>query len=577
MKAAIYCRVSTDDQEKEGTSLKTQMQSCLDYCHEKGYEVSHRFSEAYSGLTLDRPKLRELQELIRAGYIDVIVIYCLDRITRDPTHGVILTQEFERLNVTLEAVTEDISNSELGKLISYIRGFASKLEAEKIRERTMRGKMAYLKDGKLPQGTGIGIYGYSWNKATGKREIIVHETETVRNMFNMTINGIGMNKIAMTCNQSGIKTKSGSLWYPLTIRRILKNQTYTGKTYFGQTKRVGKTKVEAQPKENWILLPDITPPIITEEIFNRAQEAMKYAKDSRPIKSNASYLLTGFMRCSKCGSTIGGTTMNGKYRYYQCRGARPTATRGKICDAGYIRANELEKAILKKVVEMITSPLTILSLFSDIKIADRIQPQKKDILLSLDKQINHFRRKLKAYPDKEKNLYELLSHESVTKHYVLDAVDKLKNERINDERQLKDLLSTRKEMSRANQATIKLSEVSEELRSNALYIQQTSPEPTENLEEKRRILEDLHLKIVVNSKPLDYKLTFSLYGQIVSTEESETEATFNRLFNEYAQEHPDINFDDYVDPGKPLPGNSPFAQSINRAKKNLVTIEQTSA
>ena len=144
MKASIYCRVSTDDQEKEGTSLKTQMESCLNYCKEKGYEVSHRFSEAYSGLTLDRPKLRELQELIRAGYIDVIVIYCLDRISRDPTHGVILTQEFERLNVTLEAVTEDINTSELGKLISYIRGFASKLEAEKIRERTCKSaaKMA---------------------------------------------------------------------------------------------------------------------------------------------------------------------------------------------------------------------------------------------------------------------------------------------------------------------------------------------------------------------------------------------------------------------------------------------------
>ena len=70
MNAAIYCRVSTDDQEKEGTSLQTQMQSCIDYCHEKGYEVTQRFSEAYSGLTLDRPKLRELQELTRAGYIE---------------------------------------------------------------------------------------------------------------------------------------------------------------------------------------------------------------------------------------------------------------------------------------------------------------------------------------------------------------------------------------------------------------------------------------------------------------------------------------------------------------------------
>jgi hypothetical protein len=65
---------------------------CLNYCHEKGYEVSHRFSEAYSGLTLDRPKLRELQELIRAGYIDVIVIYCLDRISRGGEKRITISQ-----------------------------------------------------------------------------------------------------------------------------------------------------------------------------------------------------------------------------------------------------------------------------------------------------------------------------------------------------------------------------------------------------------------------------------------------------------------------------------------------------
>ncbi|GAI10599.1 unnamed protein product, partial [marine sediment metagenome] len=45
----------------------------------------YRFSEAYSGLTLERPKLNELRELVRAGDIDVIVVYCLDRLSRDPT------------------------------------------------------------------------------------------------------------------------------------------------------------------------------------------------------------------------------------------------------------------------------------------------------------------------------------------------------------------------------------------------------------------------------------------------------------------------------------------------------------
>ena len=63
--AAIYCRVSTDDQEREGTSLQTQLEAWLRYCQDKGYDAAYRLSEAYSGLTLERPKLNELRELIR--------------------------------------------------------------------------------------------------------------------------------------------------------------------------------------------------------------------------------------------------------------------------------------------------------------------------------------------------------------------------------------------------------------------------------------------------------------------------------------------------------------------------------
>ncbi len=87
MRAAIYCRVSTDNQEREGTSLQTQLEHCLTYCRDKGYDVAYRYSEAYSGLSLERPELDKLRELVRAGDIEVLVCYSLDRLTRDPGHG----------------------------------------------------------------------------------------------------------------------------------------------------------------------------------------------------------------------------------------------------------------------------------------------------------------------------------------------------------------------------------------------------------------------------------------------------------------------------------------------------------
>ncbi len=164
------------------------------------------------------------------------------------------------------------------------------------------------------------MYGYQWDKTIGKRLVIDHEAQVVNKIFTMALQGFSFHKMALELNNKSIRTKSGSMWYPLTIKRIATNQAYTGKTYFGRTKRISNTKVTSTPQEDWILLPHITPPIISEELFKRTQEALLDAKQSRPIKQNSPYLLTGFMKCSKCGSPIGGTTLNGKYRYYQCRG-----------------------------------------------------------------------------------------------------------------------------------------------------------------------------------------------------------------------------------------------------------------
>jgi site-specific DNA recombinase len=168
MRAAIYCRVSTESQEQDGTSLQTQLAACQKYCENKEYGVEHELTEAWSGLSLERPKLNELRELIRSEKIDAVVVYSLDRFSRDPVHGVILMQELEKHGVMLEAATESVDTSEVGKLVFYIKGYAAKLDAERRKDATGRGKRVMLNSGRLPQGTGIGIYGYKWDKEAKK-------------------------------------------------------------------------------------------------------------------------------------------------------------------------------------------------------------------------------------------------------------------------------------------------------------------------------------------------------------------------------------------------------------------------
>ena len=133
MKAAIYCRVSTEDQEREGTSLQSQLDSCLKLARERDYEVPEEFTvmETYSGLSLERPKLDELREWVRNGEIDTVVAYTFDRLSRDPVHLIILQEEMNKAGVELILVMEDVDNSDMGKLITHIKGFVAKLEAEK--------------------------------------------------------------------------------------------------------------------------------------------------------------------------------------------------------------------------------------------------------------------------------------------------------------------------------------------------------------------------------------------------------------------------------------------------------------
>jgi len=340
--AAIYCRVSTEDQEREGTSLQTQLEACLKYCQNKEYQVAYRFSEAFSGLTLERPKLNELRELVRNGQIDVIVVYCLDRLSRDPTHGVILTQELEKYGVKLEAVTEDVDNSELGKLISYIRGYASKVEAEKIRERTMRGKRARAAKGKIP-GNRLKTFGFYYIPGKGEGEGIRHINEDEAKLIRqwkdwLLYEDVRLNEITRRTRDMRVPTCSGKgIWHETVIRAILSNPAIAGITYaftYNYEDRPPKSNGDGQrrkklvrkPREQWVEIPGATPAIITKAEFDAIQQKLAQNRLAPRRQAKLFYWLQGHVVCGLCGrryrvksTLVKDNTHNPHYVcYYEC-------------------------------------------------------------------------------------------------------------------------------------------------------------------------------------------------------------------------------------------------------------------
>ncbi|MFC1968550.1 recombinase family protein, partial [Chloroflexota bacterium] len=431
MRAAIYCRVSTEDQEREGTSLQTQLEACLNYCQDRGYDIAYRFSEAYSGLTLDRPRLNELRELVRPGDIDVIVCYALDRLTRDPGHGVILTQELDKYGVQLEAVTEDVDNSELGKLISYIRGYASKLEAEKIRERTIRGKKARAKEGHLPTGGAAKPYGYDYVKdgdKSGRRVINEMEARWVKKMFEWCVDeGLSTYAIASRLRELGVPTKKGKAWSRDTIRAILKNTAYMGKTYAFKTKH-GQPMGEI-PRDAWIEIPNATPPIIDSQMFDDAQKQLSINSQKAMRNTRYPYLLRGHIRCQKCGCPYVGhvqiKNIKGKryeYRRYECTGRYKYTIPFGTCTNRSWSADKLESLVWVKVEKIITNPELIINEIEK----ERQEADKSGVL---ENELQHIERHLKALKREQEQLLQW-----ALKGFPEETII-LENKKINDKRE----------------------------------------------------------------------------------------------------------------------------------------------
>lgn len=408
VRAAIYCRVSTENQETEGTSLQTQLENCLNYCQDRGYNVAYRFSEAYSGLALERPKLNELRELVRAGDIDLIIIYSLDRLSRDPTHGVILTQEFEKYHVTLESVTETVESTELGRLINYIRGFASKLEAEKIRERTARGRKAKAQQGQIPTGGFSHIYGYDYisktSKSSGKRIINELEAAWVKKIYHWCADDhLSTFAIVSKLRELKVLSKRGKHWRRSAVYGILTNPAYTGHTYAFTT---ANHKQFSREKSEWIELPGVTPRIISDELFEAAQERLKLNKANAMRNTKREYLLKGHVRCSQCGHTYGGRSSrdlkDGKHGLdirYICSGKSRMMVPGDRCHNRSWKADELESLVWKQIERIIKDPETIIG---------EIQKQKNDAsqLTAYETELQQIERPLKALDRDQEQLLQ---------------------------------------------------------------------------------------------------------------------------------------------------------------------------
>ena len=314
--AAIYCRVSTEDQAREGYSLGEQLEKLKDLCKFRDYNIFNVYEDAgISAKDMEhRPSFQKMLEDVKNQKVNVIVAYKLDRLTRSVRDLEVLITELEKYGCSLECAMDDINTSTAnGRFFVRMLTVLSQLEIERVSERTKFGMVGAIKDGHIPVRKTLGFM-----RDNKKLVINPAESEIVERIFDLYFKGNSYQKIANIFNEEKVLNK---VWYDSTILKILSNPLYKGDFISGG--RVGKP----------VLYENVVEPIISKELWEECQEQTR--KNTRNYTRRNDYIFFQKILCPHCNKIMACKAPGGskkKYIYYQCNSCKTSIREDKIIE-----------------------------------------------------------------------------------------------------------------------------------------------------------------------------------------------------------------------------------------------------
>jgi site-specific DNA recombinase len=354
---AIYARVSTSAQT-EGASLESQVEACRVEAQARGLTVLREFKEVFSGASLlDRPLLAECREEVRGNRLDAVIVFDIDRLSRNIIHLGIFLEECDRFNTALVFVNSDFERSPEGMLLFSIRGYLAEAERLKITERTTRGRRHKAKDGTLSFKRKL--YGYTLN-AEGKREIYAPEAEVVKEMFRRLAAGDSLWSIAGDFNKRNVPKPSGrGAWWANNIKCIVTNPAYTGRTVVFRQKKISRydagkkilTTRHTEADTQTELPAGTTPAIVSQAEFDAVKRTLDFNRQNRRRVPQKEALLRGLLFC-QCGRMMSYRVFN-RWPAYACTSKQNPAVN---CRTRALNAKEGESAVWELAEKFIKHP-----------------------------------------------------------------------------------------------------------------------------------------------------------------------------------------------------------------------------
>lgn len=367
--AFLYVRLSRDDNlEGDSYSIVNQKKLLSKAAKEKGYTELVTFcDDGISGVTMNRPGLKEMLERLEAGQAAAVFVKDMSRLGRNYIEVGRLTEEFfPEHEIRLVAISDGIDSNEGENELTPIRNLFNEWYSRDI---SKKRRISNRVKGTAGEPLGVPPYGYIRDPDNPKRWIIDETAaRVVRRIFRLTLEGLGSEQVAAELTQEQVLTpyhywrsigvnrpgkKANEIpyhWNSSTIMNILTKQEYCGdvvnfKTYSKSYKN--KKRIDNDPEE-WLVFKGIHEPIIDRKVWEQVQQNRRKVR-KRKTNSGERSMFSGLLVCADCGSNLNYhfNQKNHDIKYFNCQNY--SGNRGTCESTHYIRADFLEEVVLGEI------------------------------------------------------------------------------------------------------------------------------------------------------------------------------------------------------------------------------------
>jgi len=421
MRTGIYVRVSTEEQAREGFSIRAQIEKLKNYAKLKDWTIVDIYKdEGISGKNIvDRPDINRLINDIKNNKVNNVLVFKIDRLTRSTKNLIELVEFFNFHHCAFNSLMESIdTNSATGRMFIKIIGIFAEFERENLIERVKIGFERKSKEG-YTLCSRTASYGYIRRKGQKIQEIVLEEAIIVKEIFQKFVNeNYSMTEIAKFLNAKGIPTKENCKWSSKTIKVILTNTNY-----------IGKVRHLINDKINYTDNDGIHKPIIDEDIYYQAQEKINLMKKiTRTKHPKSDVYFTGIAECVECGTKLTpkrsykkkNDTVIACYPMYRCLDSVKGLCNAPTCS--HIKLENAFQEYLEKFEDFTETNISIENKDTAEIQNNNLEIEKQDIINRLDKFKKRLNQVIDLYIEQQIdfNTYQEMAKKIKDKVFILE-------------------------------------------------------------------------------------------------------------------------------------------------------------